>query len=278
MTDRDRAPHLLQAGGRIETAEFDNHRVDVWVPDTVVAGTPILVMHDGQNIFYPEYTIHNQTWDILRAISEGRVHAKHLPIVVAVWGLNGTQAFDKSRLYELCPEDVLVDNPDVYQMADKAEFDAGKLVGNRYQAMIAQKILPTIAQNHGVQLHPHRTAIMGSSMGGLASLYGLAKHPDIYGTALCFSTHWAYWEPVFIESLIALLPEPGTHRVWTDRGSLNLDALYELPHREAIAQLLSRGYVRDIDFQAHIFDGTDHNELAWSRRIEYPLNWWLSNC
>ena len=278
MTDRDHAPYLLQAGGRIESTEFSNHRVDVWVPDIIVSGTPLLVMHDGQNVFFPEYTIHNQTWGILGAIAEGRVVAENLPIVVSVWGLEGTHAFDKSRMYELCPQDVLVANPDLYQMADKADFDVSKLLGNLYQAMLADEILPAIARTYGVDLQPQRTAIMGSSMGGLASLYGLARHPDVYGTALCLSTHWAYWEPHFIHSLLSLLPEPGMHRIWTDRGTLNLDALYEQPHQEVIQQLLSRGYVRDLDFQAHIFDGTDHNELAWSRRIEYPLNWWLSNC
>lgn len=277
MTKREQAPYLLEAGGRIETSEFSNHRVDVWVPDKVVSGTPILVMHDGQNIFYPQYTIHNQTWDILRSISEGRVIGS-LPIVVAVWGLHGAHAFDKSRMYELCPEDVLRNNPDLYQMADKAEFDISQLMSNQYHAMLAREVLPSVASTYGVQLDPTRTAIMGSSMGGLASLYGLAKHPDVYGTALCLSTHWAFWEPEFIGRLLELLPNPGTHRIWTDRGTVNLDALYEQPHLMAIQQLSARGYVRDVDFQAHIFDGTDHNELAWSRRIEYPLNWWLSNC
>ena len=144
--------------------------------------------------------------------------------------------------------------------------------------MLAEEILPQIARTYGLELDPQRTAIMGSSMGGLASLYGLAKHPEVYGTALCLSTHWAYWEPEFVRGLLSLLPEPGVHRIWTDRGSLNLDALYEVPHLDAIQHLMSLGYIRDVDFQAHVFHGTDHNEMAWSRRIEYPLNWWLENC
>ncbi len=272
------APFLLEAGGRIETTDIGNHRVDVWIPDEVSSGTPILVMHDGENIFYPEYTFHNQTWGILQAIAHGRIVADCMPIVVAVWGLRGEHAFDKSRMYELAPQDLLVANPDLYQMLDKAEFQVEQLAGNRYQSLLAEEIVPTVANKYGVSLDRRRTAIMGSSMGGLASLYGMAKHPDVYGAALCLSTHVAFWDPAFVPSLVDLLPSPGSHFVWTDRGSINLDSQYEQPHRDVIAALLSKGYTRDVDFQAHIFDGTDHNELAWSRRIEYPLNWWLSNC
>jgi len=278
MNIEDQAPSLPEAGGRIETTDIGNHRVDVWIPDEVSSGTPILVMHDGENIFYPRYTYHKQTWGVLNAIAEDRIVAERMPIVVAVWGLRGEHAFDKSRMYELAPEDLLVSNPDLYQMMDKADFESEKLIGNRYQSLLAEQILPYVAQTYGVELAKNRTAIMGSSMGGLASLYGLAKYPDVYGAALCLSTHVAFWDPAFIPGLIGLLPKPGSHLVWTDRGSINLDSQYEQPHREVISAMLAKGYTRDVDFQAHIFDGTDHNELAWSRRIEYPLNWWLSNC
>ncbi|MFM2433879.1 MAG: hypothetical protein RI974_619, partial [Actinomycetota bacterium] len=44
------------AGGRIDTYEFDKHRVDVWVPPSVSDTTPVLVMHDGKNVFFSEHS------------------------------------------------------------------------------------------------------------------------------------------------------------------------------------------------------------------------------
>ena len=38
-------------GGKLQRFEFDNHRVDVWVPTTINPKTPILFMHDGRNLF-----------------------------------------------------------------------------------------------------------------------------------------------------------------------------------------------------------------------------------
>ena len=40
------------AGGSLHRFDFDEHRVDVWVPQDVNPTTSVLLMHDGRNIFY----------------------------------------------------------------------------------------------------------------------------------------------------------------------------------------------------------------------------------
>ena len=44
------------AGGRLETHTIHKHRVDVWVPADLNPETPVLVMHDGKNLFMPEFS------------------------------------------------------------------------------------------------------------------------------------------------------------------------------------------------------------------------------
>ena len=51
------------AGGSMEKFEFDNHRVDVWAPKTITATTPILIMHDGRNLFDEKDSYTGKTWE-----------------------------------------------------------------------------------------------------------------------------------------------------------------------------------------------------------------------
>ena len=270
------APLLAASGGSIEKYEFGIYRVDVWIPAVRDADSPLLVMHDGHNIFYPEYTIHNQTWEVLKAISENRIVSDRKPIIAAVWMPQGEHAFEQSRLYGLAPEDLIRDNSANWGTNILlGELDEEKLYGNDYQDALALKIIPFMREKYSLSPSRENVAIMGSSMGGIASIYAAIKHPNVYGAALCLSTHLSPWPESMLETMVDSLPETGHISLWTDRGTLNLDAQYELPHLRLISLLENRGYVRDLDFQAHIFDGTDHNELFWARRVEYPINWWL---
>jgi len=68
-----REQKLLQlrlAGGSIERYEFDNHIVDVWLPADLNPKTPVLVMHDGRNIFDEKDSYTGKTWEVLPAIRD----------------------------------------------------------------------------------------------------------------------------------------------------------------------------------------------------------------
>ena len=56
---------LLQirlAGGSLERYNFVDHVVDVWLPKDLSATTPVLVMHDGRNIFDENDSFTGKTW------------------------------------------------------------------------------------------------------------------------------------------------------------------------------------------------------------------------
>jgi enterochelin esterase-like enzyme len=150
------------------------------------------------------------------------------------------------------------------------------LDGNAYIDDVVKNMLPTLDQRYGVKLDMSRTAIAGSSMGGLASLYAMGRYPNVFGAALAYSTHWPIGGDELVDWLIDHLPADGKHMVWTDRGDLDLDATYESFHERAIARLEARGFKRDRDFIARVEHGTGHCEDHWARRVEVPINWWNS--
>ena len=66
-------------------------------------------------------------------------------------------------------------------------------------------------------------------------------------------------------------PAPGSHRVWFDRGTVDLDEFYG-PTQDALkAALLEAGYVEGKDLEARVYDGTGHFETWWQARAAEAL-------
>jgi enterochelin esterase-like enzyme len=119
---------------------------------------------------------------------------------------------------------------------------------------------------------------MGSSMGGLMSLYAAWERPDVFGAAACLSTHWPGSlrsnDPDFTEAFISYLKarQPAAApRLYFDYGTEALDARYELHQLRIDAALDSLGIAR----QTRRFDGASHNEASWRARLAAPLGFLL---
>ena len=262
--------HLLEkkalAGGRLDRYEFDGHRVDVWVPANLNPETPVLVMHDGHNVFDPASSTTGKTWGILAAMPT-RIQSERKPLIVAVW-----QERREDRVLELGPEDFMAENPEFAAAIAPDMLPPGGYshMGNTYQKIVAEKVLPVLADLYAIKLDPSRTAIAGSSMGGLASLYAMVKYPNVYGTALAYSTHWPIGGNALVDWYVKHLPMDGKHRVWSDTGTVELDAEYAPFHERFVSKMPSENFV------GAIYPMTGHNEDWWAGRVEHPINWWLN--
>jgi predicted alpha/beta superfamily hydrolase len=242
---------------RLATFDLGQHRIDVASPLNVTAETPILVMHDGGNLLLPRTeTWNNQNWSVIESLEAGLVTNTLMPVVVGVHTGQGS-----SRYNELSPASILAKDPNAFDSLPAEVLPADLTCrSEEYQAFLAHKVLPKVAAELGIKLDPSRTAIGGSSMGGLASIYGLGLYPEIYGTALSFSTHWPFGREVAVETLIDALPNPAAG----------------LLHYAAIDRLEARGWRRDTDFEARLYAGTGHQEKYWAARWPDAVNWWLS--
>jgi len=259
----------------IVTSRFKNHRVDLYVPPDVSTNSPVMVMHDGRNVFFPENSTQGVSWGVLNAIYSGKISTAQFPVVVSVWGT--TAEIPGARYFELAPQNMLEKDVLMWgSLLQRADISLSPLSGNDYQAMIVNDVLPEVSHLTGVKLQRNKTAICGSSMGGLASLYGASLYPEIYGTVLSLSTHWAFWAASFIEEALKLLPTQEKARIWIDRGDQDLDELYEGLHEQAEKFLLQHGWQTGTQLQARVFSGTGHSETAWASRIYEVIEWWLT--
>ncbi len=129
---------------------------------------------------------------------------------------------------------------------------------------------------------------MGSSMGGLISIYALAEYPQVFGQAAALSVHWPLADPTkatpdeadqvaaaFKAYLATSQVRPGPNRLYMDHGTVNLDSFYKPYSTRMEAILPSLGWVAGKTWVSRVFEGTDHNEAAWAARLDIPLGFLL---
>ena len=258
------------------TSEFVAARhVDVWLPAGYDTGAnrrfPVLYMHDGQNLFDPAIAYGGVDWGVGKALERlnaaGRVPAT---MVVGIW--NSDQ-----RWQDYLPRRPFEGEGGAQALAQLGpEFKDGPR-SDAYLRFIVQELKPFIDQSYPTLPGRESTYIMGSSMGGLISLYALCEYPDAFGGAGCLSTHWPPVASVMPGYLRQQLPQPGAHRIYFDYGTETLDAQYK-PHQKRVdAVMETRGYREGVDWVTLRFQGAEHSEKAWRERVHLPLEFLLGD-
>jgi enterochelin esterase-like enzyme len=259
--------------------------ITVWRPPGPVDGpTAVLYLHDGQNLFAPANPFDNGPWDVDRHLialqRDGRVRRT---LVVAIPNAGA----DRPREY--LPEAAVAGFPAAaLRDLTGAGQGAPRLLSDAYLRFLVEELKPAIDARYPTLRDPANTFIGGSSMGGLVSLYALARHPDVFGGAASLSTHWpltvnfdwlgpptapfvAELAQAWLGWLAAYLPRAGRHRLYVDRGTETLDALYAPWHARMDALLVAKGYRDGHDSLSRVFAGADHSERAWRARLQVPL-------
>ncbi|WP_207492949.1 alpha/beta hydrolase-fold protein [Aridibaculum aurantiacum] len=147
-------------------------RIWVYLPkgyETSKKTYPVLYMHDGQNLF-SEHTASFGEWGVDEAMDTLIARTRKEVIIVGI-----DNGGDK-RLQE-------------YNPYDHQEFGKGE--GGQYVEFITNTLKPFIDNKYRTQRDAVGTYIAGSSMGGLISMYAIAKYPHVFGGAGIFSP--AFW-------------------------------------------------------------------------------------
>lgn len=260
--------------GWVTRVKFENRIVDYWAPES--GAEHLLVAHDGQNVFDGHTSTHkNRTWEMAQSairVSEGLGITP--PLIIAVFHSNSKKE-PVGRTLDLSPQDIFQSGIPVTPTR-KINISLDDLRGNAYLDLIADQVIPAIAIEHKFQVNPEKTAMIGSSMGGLATLNGVARRPDLYQTALALSPHWTIGGNPLVESLINALPKPGKHKVWMSRGTKGLDRDYKPFQDLADELMLMNGYRKNRDFESKVYERSGHNERAWAKYLPSALKLWLS--
>jgi len=244
----------------------DARPVDIWLPPgfpTIADDYPVLYMQDGQNLFEPEQANKGVDWGIDPAMTD-LISRRIVPpvIVVGVWNT-------ENRWREYMPQRPLTDRLPAAEEA-LAQLD-GPPLADAYLRFLLTEVKPFIDYTYPTRPERESTFIMGSSMGGLISLYALCEYPDYFAGAGCLSTHWPVGGGIVVQYLRHALLSPGRHKFYFDYGTEGLDAQYA-PFQEKIDEIMSAaGYINGKDWVTQAFPGANHNEASWRKRVHVPL-------
>ena len=268
----------------IRHADFPSEHVeprniDVWVPKNYFETNDdmqVVYAHDGQNLYNPSFVWNNEDWDIdgvlQRLIDNGEVDDT---IVVGIWNT-------PLRRREYLPADMF-DVVSPQARGTIAEVMGGEPLSKKYLRFLVEELKPHIDAEYRTKPGRDDTYLMGSSMGGLISLYAVLEYPQVFSGAACLSTHWPLSlatndiasTEAFIEYLRAAIPPPGEHRFYFDFGTEELDGQYE-PHQRLVDRgFLDLGYDGEDDYRSLKFDGAGHSEPWWRARLDVPLRFIL---
>nr|WP_294848632.1 alpha/beta hydrolase-fold protein [uncultured Sphingomonas sp.] len=292
-TDASHMMPAVSAGKVVAWPDMDGGaagKMTVWVWTPPGYGTvkgkryPVLYMHDGQNLFDRALTNFNQEWGMDEAIP--RMVAQN---DLRDWIVVGVQS-PKARYHALFPAKFLPLMSGEFrrrvEMLDSGD-PKGPFASDDYLKFLVDRVKPRVDRVFRTLPGRDDTAVMGSSMGGLMAFYAMAEYPKIFGQAACVSMHvalasssepgadHAMWArqaaDVFARYLATSKMRPAINHLYIDHGTGTNDGSYA-PYTDALIPALNRmGWTREPAFEFRTFAGAEHNETAWSQRVDIPL-------
>jgi len=239
----------LRVLAQLWSSQLNNHRdIFVLLPPSYHRNTdrhyPVIYMHDGQNLFDRAMGFAGNEWEVDETLA--RLAAENIEAIVV--GIPNT---DK-RFQEYNPF------PHVW---------GGN--GEQYLAFMVDTLKPIIDRDYRTLTDRDHTGTIGSSLGGLISLYAFFQRSDIFGFAGVLS-------PAFWIGNGAIYPYvqqrpfvPG--KIYLDNGTREQSA------RRMKQLLMDKGYSLKHDLVHVVETDGEHNEAAWARRLPDALRFLLKS-
>ena len=218
---------------------------------------PVIYFHDGQNMF-DEKTSYVGEWkadETLELLAKEGVEA----IAVAIPNV-GDERLDEY-------------SPWRGKSGYRERRSAGR--GDAYLEWVVETVKPLVDRSFPTRRDRAGTGTMGSSLGGLISLYAAVKYPEQFGFIGAMSPS-VRWHNSKISELFEAWPEDRTRpRIYMDMGGREWRGAFA-EVRELRDVLEERGWREGVDLD-HIEDRYGrHHEESWARRLPDALRFLLA--
>jgi predicted alpha/beta superfamily hydrolase len=199
---------------------------------------PVLYMHDGRNLFFPQESFLGKEWEIDETLDLlDRMSLIDQTIVV------GVHASERAKDYTLPGYET-------------------------FGAALVEELKPWVDRTYRTLIGPKDTAVMGASLGGVVSLFLAWEYPHVFGNAACMSTTFGYRDDLLHRVRNDPLETRRDLRVYLDSGwpGDNYEATLTMANA-----LLLRGFVRGCEVLHLAFPQAPHSEASWAARVHIPL-------
>lgn len=229
-----------------------SRRIWIYLPkdyDTYSKKYPVMYLQDGQNLF-DEATSYAGEWGIDETLNQ--IFEKTGKSVIVVGIDNGGE----KRIAELSP-------------FKNNKYGGGN--GDNYVKFIVETLKPYIDKNYRTKTAVKHTAIGGSSLGALISVFAAVKYPDTFGKILAFSPAFWFNSKDLNDFIVNAEVDLRNQKYYFVQGK-HEDEGMEAETQKVINNLKTKR-VRS----QNIFFKTDedgkHNEAYWRREFEPGMRW-----
>jgi predicted alpha/beta superfamily hydrolase len=238
---------------------LDGRQLTIYLPPGYEDGNqryPVLYLNDGQNLFDPARAFGGEPWRVdetaTSLIEAGAIE----PLIIA--GIDNSGA---NRINE-------------YTHTHDRKRGGGE--ADAYAAFVIGAVKPFVDATVRTKSDPPNTAIGGSSLGGLVSLYIALRHAEIFGKAAIMSPS-VWWDRRSILRVVRKAPKTRP-RLWVDMGTAESKgpgtARRVLEDARLLkAGLLGAGWIEGVDLRYEDIEGGEHNERAWGDRFGRVVQW-----
>ncbi len=237
-----------------------NNRRTIWVylPPGYEKNTsqhyPVLYTHDGNNVFDKATAFLGVEWE-LDETAERLIKEKKIREIIIVAIENNHQR-DREYTHVYVPN----------QGGGKADL---------YADFIINDLKPFIDSKYRTLKDRQYTAIMGSSLGGLVSLYIAWKYSKYFSMAGVVSPS-VWWDNRDILKMVRKSRSKPPIKIWLDIGKLegyemngiNMAVRDTRAMRDA---LINKGFRLHDDLEYFEDEEGEHNEASWAKRVDKIL-------
>jgi alpha-amylase len=232
-------------------------RVLVYLPPDYATSTtryPVLYMHDAQNVF-DDATSFAGEWGVDETLDRLHAHGDPGAIVVAV---------DNGGSHRM----------DEYNPWKSVDGNHGGGEGDAYVEFLVKTLKPYVDAHYRTRGDREHTGVMGSSMGGLISLYAALKYPDVFGRAGVFSCACWVAGPRILEMARRARPSHPLPRLYFVAGGLETnDGSQGRDQKLVIDSLVAAGFPLGTSIRSFVPADGRHSEWFWRREFPAAYQW-----
>ena len=219
---------------------------------------PVLYVHDGNNVFDRATAFLGVEWE-LDETAERLIRERRIREIIIV-AIQNTPQREAEYTHVYMPR-----------------WGGGK--ADLYADFIISDVKPFIDKTYRTLKDRQYTAIMGSSLGGLVSLYIAWKYSEVFSMAGVVSPS-VWWADRDIIRFVERGPKKPEIKIWLDIGTLEGRAeatkpgeiTYAVRDTRALKDALVRkGFRLHYDLEYLEVEGGCHNEADWAKRVDKIL-------
>jgi len=242
---------------------FRNTRMlRVWLPpryDAPDNGSrlyPVLYLNDGQNLFDRATAFGGVEWQVDETADRLIRQEVIAPLIIV--GIDNAQG---ERMKEYLPFRSF--NPPILRPQ-----------GKRYPDFLINEVMPFVGERYRVARGPENSALGGSSLGALISLYTVIQRPQVFGGLLLESPSLfiSYRRIVKFSRLVRQWPAKIFLAIGTrEAGREDKDRQVVEDVRE-LERTLRQAGLDDRRLRVKVDEGATHNEGEWAKRFPEALS------